>query len=406
MATLLRRWMGCYRVVYNQALEASLNTKDKTIRYNEKFLKNAFAATDNVKHDWLKTIPCMVRAEAVRDLCKAFESNIAKRKKNPKHTFEMRFKSKKNKSQIIKVESRFIKINDNMLTIFPIISKREIIKCGEAMTPALAVEKIKMRVDVRNMNFPIEHDAVISMDDRGRFYIHVPVRTIPLKARQPKKVSVDTETLEIQERSSCALDPGVRTFMTSYSPDGDSFKIGSGAHKRVWNLSVHIDDLVSRIDAVKKQRKGASFKTRRDLKWKALRMKHALVAMRHRIRDLVRDLHWKSARFLCERYSEVIIPPFETQKMSKRYGRTINSKTVRNMATLSHYTFRQRLIQKAKQLGTTVRVCSEAYTTKTCTCCGVIKENVGGAKVFACKNCGLRGDRDGCAARNIYIRNT
>jgi len=77
---------------------------------------------------------------------------MAKRKEKPNHTFAMRFKSKKNKSHIIKVESRFVKVKDNMLTIFPIISKREIIKCGENMTPAVAAEKIKMRVDVRNMN--------------------------------------------------------------------------------------------------------------------------------------------------------------------------------------------------------------------------------------------------------------
>ena len=54
--------------------------------------------------------------------------------------------------------------------------------------------------------------------------------------------------------------------------------------------------------------------------------------------------------------------------------------------------------------GYKVRVCNEAYTTKTCGRCGVVNNAVGGAAVFHCGACGLVADRDYHAARNIYLR--
>eukprot|EP00741_Cyanophora_paradoxa_P011313 tig00020554_g10927.t1 len=50
------------------------------------------------------------------------------------------------------------------------------------------------------------------------------------------------------------------------------------------------------------------------------------------------------------------------------------------------------------------RVC-EAWTSKTCGVCGKINYGLGSKRVFECRpGCGFRADRDGGAARSIFIR--
>ncbi len=100
----------------------------------------------------------------------------------------------------------------------------------------------------------------------------------------------------------------------------------------------------------------------------------------------------------------VIIPEFNGGAMSRRKGRKIGSKTVRQMLTWSHSRFRQRLTFKAEELGKKVVFVSEAWTSKTCSSCGWVDAKLGGRKVFRCRGCGLVIDRDVNGARGIFLR--
>jgi putative transposase len=135
----------------------------------------------------------------------------------------------------------------------------------------------------------------------------------------------------------------------------------------------------------------------------------ALLSIYERIRNLVTDLHWKVASWLCHSYDVIILPRFDTKTMVSRgssHGkRRMNSKTARSMCTWSHYLFRQRLAHKVSEFpGTTLVICTEEYTSKTCGRCGEIHRNLGGSKTFHCPSCGLVADRDAHAARNIFIK--
>src|SRR5262249_29836861 len=71
----------------------------------------------------------------------------------------------------------------------------------------------------------------------------------------------------------------------------------------------------------------------------------------------------------------------------------------------SHYRFRQRLLAKAREYPRCkVVLVDEAHTSKTCGCCGVLNQKLGGSKVFLCLACRARCDRDLHAARNILLR--
>lgn len=186
-----------------------------------------------------------------------------------------------------------------------------------------------------------------------------------------------------------ALDPGNRTFLTGY--DGESIlEIGKADIGRINRLCSHLDNLLSRTAKTSGNQKRA--------------MLRAANRMRTRIKNLVKDLHNKTASLLVNSYKLIYIPTFESSQMVIKSQRKINRKSVRNMLTWSHYKFRKHLEQAAVRAGVIVQLVNESYTSKTCSNCGHRHESLGGSKVFKCSNCGLQINRDWNGARNIMIR--
>ena len=97
----------------------------------------------------------------------------------------------------------------------------------------------------------------------------------------------------------------------------------------------------------------------------------------------------------------------KTDEYGNDKKRKLRKKTVRRMLSWSHYMFKQRLINKARQFGKKVVIVDEAYTSKTCSCCGEVHNNLGGNKTYICpnSNCGAVMDRDVNGAKNIFLRN-
>ena len=136
-------------------------------------------------------------------------------------------------------------------------------------------------------------------------------------------------------------------------------------YSRITRLCLSMDDLVSRMSK-------ASSKTRRS-------MKKALSRMRWKVWDLIDELHFKSIRFLLDRFDVILLPTFEVSEMVNKLGRKLRAKSVRSMLTLSHFKFKQRIKSAARVVGKVVLDVCEAYTSKTASWTGEIKQ-VGGAK--------------------------
>ncbi|XZF64490.1 MAG: RNA-guided endonuclease InsQ/TnpB family protein [Gloeotrichia echinulata DVL01] len=190
-----------------------------------------------------------------------------------------------------------------------------------------------------------------------------------------------------------ALDPGNRTFLTGF--DGENvLEIGKGDIGRIQRLCQHLDKLISRSTKTtcRKRRK----------------MRIAANRVRERIQNLIKDLHNKAVNLLVNSYKVIYLPTFDSSQMviKKRSGkkRKINSKSVRQMLTLSHYKFEKYLQQAALRKGVIVVLCNESYTSKTCGNCGHINYKLGGKKVFKCPHCGSQMNRDVNGARNILLR--
>jgi putative transposase len=365
VAAKLKQWFGSARFTYNWALGC---IKDKPKEYKKTdlyWLRKRFINECNIPKDrrFLLDTPKHVRDGAIADLTMAYKVNFAKGT-----SFEIKFRKKKDGNQSITIPSDAIKLWD--------MEKGEM-----KMYPTYLKNKIAFHVK-RNQKAPqnIEYDCKLLLDKLGRFSLSIAYHE-PVCESQADKGSV------------CSIDPGVRTFLTVYSPTpGECYKIGDRDISRICRLCKHFDNLTSSRDTEKNKRKKKS----RD---------KALIRLRERIRNLVDEVHKKAVNFLVSRYQHIIIPPFEVSNMIRRADRKIHSSTVRKMMCWSHYRFRQRLLFKSSLKGTHVHVLGEEYTSKTCTHCQHIKGDLGGAKVYRCQHCGLEADRDVCGARNILLKN-
>lgn len=121
-------------------------------------------------------------------------------------------------------------------------------------------------------------------------------------------------------------------------------------------------------------------------------MKMAVWRMKWKIRDLIDELHHKAANFLVKNFDLLLLPTFETSEMVIRGKRKIRSQTVRSMLTFAHYRFKRFLRYKCKEYGKKLVEVNEAYTSKTCSWNGVIK-NIAGAKYIE--------DGNVCVGRDI-----
>lgn len=295
--------------------------------------------------DWAAGIPYQVKKIAVDDAYKAFSNGCRKAKKTGE-LFRLSFRSKKDPRQSCFIPSSALKASG----IYPRIA-------GELNLSETLPD------DARDSRLVCEH---------GRWFVIVPYRVAVAKADNQGR--------------AVALDPGVRTFLTGFAEDA-AFKIGQGDFARIARLGKHMDDLVSRIAKAKGQQKS--------------RLKKALGRMKWKVWDLVDELHFKSINFLLTNYDTILLPTFETSEMVARSNRKIRSKTVRSMSSFAFFKFGQRLEAKAKALGKqVVRVC-EAYTSKTASWTGEIRQ-IGAAKTIVSN--GVRVDRDINGARGIFLR--
>lgn len=319
-------------------------------------MSNKDLTDDNI---WLKEIPYDTRQLAIKELVGAYKSCFASSKKGLIKKFNIQFKSKKSKIQTFHVTKKALKPN---LSLF-------VRRFGKK---PLRTRK-RMKRWIRKNIKEIYHDFII-MKQVNRWYICLPIKI----KRKNIKNKLDV----------CALDPGVRTFQTLYSPNGNVSKFGDRTNLLLKRLNERIDKLKS-IRSKKEIKKKKRYK-----------MKKRCKLLRTKIVNIVSDLHWKTANHLCKTYKYILLPTFETKIMVRKKKRKITKRTTREMLGLSHYKFKEKLKQKAEEYGSKVIDVSEAYTSKTCSTCGKLKK-IGGKEMFKC--C-YKMDRDINGARNILIR--
>ena len=184
-----------------------------------------------------------------------------------------------------------------------------------------------------------------------------------------------------------ALDPGVRTFMTFFSEDSYGW-LGKDSNLHIQKLCFRLDKLVSKSSKAPSRQKR--------------RFKKAASRLRCKIKNLVKELHHKTAKFLVDNFDVILLPTFESSQMVSKSRRKLRNKTVRQMLTLSHYEFKTFLKWKAWESSKLVIDCNEAYTSKTVSWTGEIVQKLGGARTIKSAATGFKMDRALNGARGIF----
>ena len=231
-------------------------------------------------------------------------------------------------------------------------------------------------------------ESTVQRDYGGRYHLLLPIK---MTERDSSPV------WRGQSYRDVFLDPGGRTFVTAYSPEGVAAKIGDDFYGKLLPTLRRADRTMA---YAQKHRRALCSRKYRSL----LRRAHAL---RTKVRNCVRDLHRKTARFLCANFTAIFVPNFAMGRIASttQLSRRISSSSIRNLMTFAHGEFMATLQSYAQARGVHVIVVGEAYTTKTCPWCGH-QNCVGSKKTYKCTGCGTRIDRDLGAGQSIAIRTT
>jgi transposase len=81
----------------------------------------------------------------------------------------------------------------------------------------------------------------------------------------------------------------------------------------------------------------------------------------------------------------------------------LNKMVKRIALSLRFNDFKKRLKFKSEERKINYGIINEWMTSKMCSNCGSIKENLGGNEIYECLNCNLKQERDINGSRNIYI---
>lgn len=346
--SLLRKWFGVQRLVYNNAIER-YNDKDFEIRNWMKLSKHLLA---ELNKDYIKSVPREIKDKAVRDAYTSWSTNCKKAKKIGR-PFSLKFKSRKDK-----VQSCFI-------------PKTAVSELGIYHT-----KSGRMRFAQTDWFVDAEISDCRLIFDHGRWFLSIPRKTT-------------TQCTSENQGGAVAVDPGIRTFGTYLSTDGRFGWVGQRAFERILKLNIRMDKLKSRISISKD-------------KMERHRLRRTIDRLYHKIQDLVDELHWKFMNFLTKEFSVVIFPPFNVSDMTKAGNRKIRKVVVRSMMALRFFEFKERLKNKCKERHVLFIEQNESWTSKTNSFNGEVMTDLGWREFFSHE--GFRINRDVNGSRNILLR--
>jgi len=191
--------------------------------------------------------------------------------------------------------------------------------------------------------------------------------------------------IELNQIKKCGIDIGVRTFLTVYSPEV-TYEIGTNTNKIIDRMNKRLDGIKSNKEKLNK------------ICYNKLFAKYS-----DKIRNKINDLHNKASKFLLKRFDTILIGKVSTKQMVSNAKGNLREIVKRRLMTLSHYKFRMKLHKMKIKYDNNVREINEYMTSKTCCRCKNINRELKGEKIYECKKCGLKIDRDINASINIYL---
>ena len=330
--------------------ELNIDNKTKLKEQKKELLKTINKIQNTNVEQWELNTPKEIRASAVKELCNAYKTARANLKNGNIKEFKLKHRLKKQDTQHCKIPKSFINNENGCLKIAPTYLKDlKYVVIGK-----------RNRKEFKNLN--IDSDTTLLKRD-NKYILCVPVKVNVPKKRK-KIINV------------CGIDPGIRTFLTIYS--------NRNIKEQVLNkeLLKKLNDKIDKLKALRKRR----IKLRKIEKHKE---------------NIIDGMHWGSINSLTSDNDLIFFGNIESQDIKKK---SKNSNLNRALDDLKFYKYKQRLEYKALMNGVKVIKINEAYTSKTCCRCGIIKRNLGSDSIYKCNECQKKRGRDINAAMNIFMK--
>lgn len=296
---------------------------------------------------------------AIQDACAKLKSCLTNLKRgNIKH-FRLRYLKRSKDTKILKIEKNFIDKNRNTF-------------CSSVFVDSFI---LKRKEGTKFVEFKLNE---INKD----FTIHYNCKTKEFTLLNP----IETKQERVHKnKNTISLDPGLCKFLSGYSTN-KCVTIGK-------ELIPKIIGYLKKIDIINRNTKLCSKKLRK-------------VEKRYykKIENLINDMHWKVIKYLTTNFGNILIGNLSTKNIVQNNSRNnLNGYIKRISLLMKLYQFKQRLIFKCKQRKIGYAEIDEAYTSKTCTKCGYLNNNLGKSRTYKCDFCGLIIDRDFGGARSIFL---
>ena len=394
------KWMEECNRVYNYCVE--LHNKKAIKSYN--YMKLKLIVFKKLYKNEVKPAPYDILTDAVREFCSNYKSCLSNLEAKHIKYFKLKPRNPKKVSHSICILKKLVTKNG--------ICARELGKNNMIINnvPIADIAKLDSRL-------------IYNKNDKN-FIIKCPKYINGIVHKERKENIV-------------ALDPGGKIFQSYYGLESYGH-IGEDFGKVLLRKRNKISKY-QKILSKKKNKKGSKLRNKEAIKKK-------IRGIYKKIKNIVKDLHNKTANYLCKKAEIILIPEFGTSTMvknaivdperennkramkkkvkerikeikDKNYNRVEENKLLRTytkekrlrkndkyvLSQLSHYEFKQHLIQKAEIYGCKVQIVTEEYTSQTCTLCGTLsKKYIKREK--QCTHCGNKIDRDINGSRNILLK--
>jgi transposase len=396
------------RKIYNLCVHEShsnANKKLKMVDLRSKFVEKS-NMSDNLKKnlDWTFRTPQKIRAAVPARFCSNFSTAKEELKKNP-----YRYKKKDGKVEQIKkkIQMRF-KDTDKETQVIYLSNEVSQFRICEitGKTILKAFGDVELILDEHYNKFDTSTKCMTCQNiftSKATYRAHLN-RITPCKSQKPvvsgrpqmeiilQRVGYDYyiyvpeyKQLKIKSQAKndmVAVDVGLNTLLTYYSPDTEWGEICPGMKQRVDKIRIKINKLKSLQEITRDQTKIRKFKK-------------AVVKRTLYIKNMIDDIHWKMCHWLLSKFRKIVI--------SRLYVSKSNRDTKQSFADLRLCTFVDRLTQKSIEYANSeIHICKEHYTSQACTRC--LSLNTVKDSTVRCKDCQLEIHRDLNGARNIYLK--
>src|SRR5262245_9347812 len=336
------RAAGTARFAWNWALAEWKQQYKAGEKPSEVSLRRQLNAIKRAQFPWMYDVSKAVVQESIIDLGTAFRAFFEKRGRYP------RFKRKDDRTSFCAAnEAGTFRADGNCIKL-PMIGW------------------VKMREAAR-FTGPLKR-ATVSCE-AGRWFVALQIETDDVKP-------------VVHPRAVIGVDLGVRTLATLSTGVEDDPIEGPKSHAVA-------------LKRLRRANKALARKRRASANWR--KAKRRLARVHTRIANIRRDATHKLTTRLAKTFKAIGIEDLNVKGMAR------DRRIARGVMDASFGEFRRQLTYKTRLYGSRLVIADRWYpSSKTCSCCGVIKETLARSQEwFSCDDCGFEIGRDMNAARNL-----